>query len=216
MQYYSDIQENEDGYFIVSKENRVLSINKTARYRINLPVDPDYNEHLGPYAVEEKAGRNWVKIGVLSSAKQNSRKQAHSKRIDKQQQPSVKNSSIKKHRTDIGKPTAESNQNQEFYEKQEMATAPQMIYDHLGGKKFMIQIGATDIREGISTLSFKIKKNPNDIRYINIMLNELDRFDVEFLKVKNYEVNTLKELYNIHPNDLHNTISHETGIAVNC
>ena len=80
----------------------------------------------------------------------------------------------------------------------------------------MIQIGATDIREGISTLSFKIKKNPNDIRYINIMLNELDRFDVEFLKVKNYEVNTLKELYNIHPNDLHNTISHETGIAVNC
>ena len=78
----------------------------------------------------------------------------------------------------------------------------------------MIQIGATDIREGISTLSLKIKKNPNDIRYINIMLNELDRFDVEFLKVKNYEVNTLKELYNIDPNDLHNTISFNISNAV--
>ena len=90
-----------------------------------------------------------------------------------------------------------------------------MIYDHLGGKKFMIQIGATDIREGISTLSFKMKKNLNNISYIIITLNELNKYNVDFLKVKNYEVKILKELYNIHSNDLQKRISEETGIAVN-
>jgi hypothetical protein len=215
MKFYSDIQEAEDGYFIVSKENRVLGINKKARYRINLPVDEDYNEHLGPYAVEEKVGRRWVKIGVLSPAKQNSRKQAQSKRIDKQKHPIVKKKSIPKNRSDGEQTAVKSNQINENFSDNETGTASQMIYDHLGGKNFMIQIGATDIREGISTLSFKMKKNLNNISYIIITLNELSKYDVDFLKVKNYEVNILKELHNIHSNDLQKRISEETGIAVN-
>jgi hypothetical protein len=215
MKYYSDIQEAEDGYFIVSEKKRVLSINKTARYRINLPNEEEYNEHLGPYAVEEKVGRRWVKIGVLSPAKQNSRKHAQSRRVDQQKHPIVKKKSIPRDRTDDEQTAVKFNQIHEIFSNQQTGTVPQIIFDHLGGKNFMIQIGATDIREGISTLSFKLKKNLNNISYIIITLNEVNKYDVDFLKVKNYEVKILKELYNIHSGDLQKRISEETGIAVN-
>jgi hypothetical protein len=215
MKYYSDIQETGNGYFIVSEKKRVLSINKMVRYRVNLPNDADYSEHIGPYTVEEKVGRSWVKIGVLSPLHRNERKQAHSNRVDKQKNPVVKKSSMEKHRIDITKTLDESTQRNESYAKQETSTASKIIYDQLGGNNFMIKIGAKRIIEGRATLAFKIKKNRNDISHINIILNELDQYDIEFLKVKNYEVNTLKELYNIHPKDLQETISEETGIVFN-
>jgi hypothetical protein len=66
MIYFSDIQEKEDGSFMVLEEHRFSSRSKLVRYRINIPGDTSYVAHLGPYAVEEKIGRCWIKIGVLS------------------------------------------------------------------------------------------------------------------------------------------------------
>lgn len=210
MKYYTDIQENEDGSVTVSEENRVLGIHNMAIYRTNIPGDADYDEQLGPYAVEEKIGRTWIKIGMLSQ------KQRHSnnRRTKVPVRQIVKKKPMPKPRTNYRQITHELIQQQETHSKNEMVTVSQMIYEHLGGKDFMIKIGAKKMIKGVSTLAFKIRKNPNKINYINVILNELHQYDIEFLKVDNYEVVTLNELYNIHPDNLLKSISEETGIMV--
>jgi hypothetical protein len=67
--------------------------------------------------------------------------------------------------------------------QQEDMTAPQIIYDQLGGKRFMIMIGATKLIEGNRTLSFNVKRNPKDVTHVHIILDIPDLYDVEFLKV---------------------------------
>jgi len=92
--------------------------------------------------------------------------------------------------------------------------APQKIYDQLGGKKFMIMIGATKLIEGNRTLSFNVKQNPKDVTHVHIILVLPDLYDVEFLKIIECGTETLSESYNVCPGDLRKIITAETGIEI--
>jgi hypothetical protein len=94
-------------------------------------------------------------------------------------------------------------------------TAPELIYDQLGGKSFMIMIGATNLIEGNRTLSFNVKRNPKGITHVHIVLDLPDLYDVEFLNVSDCETVTLGEFYNVCPGDLRKIITDGTGLEIN-
>jgi hypothetical protein len=98
--------------------------------------------------------------------------------------------------------------------QQEEMTAPQIIYDQLGGKRFMIMIGATKLIEGNRTLSFNVKRNPKDVTHVHIILDIPDLYDVEFLQVSDCGTETLRESYNVCPYDLRKIITEGTGLEI--
>jgi hypothetical protein len=90
---------------------------------------------------------------------------------------------------------------------------PELILKQLGGKRFMIMIGATKLFEGNRTLSFNVKRNPKGVPHVHIVLDLPDLYDVEFLKVSDCGgTETLSESYNICPGDLRKIIAEGTGL----
>jgi hypothetical protein len=102
----------------------------------------------------------------------------------------------------------------EGYMEQGDSPAPKQIYDHLGGKIFMIMIGATKLIEGNRTLSFNVKQNPKDVTHVHIILVLPDLYDVEFHKIIECGTETLSESYNVCPCDLRKIISEGTGLEI--
>lgn len=98
--------------------------------------------------------------------------------------------------------------------EQKEISASQIVYDQLGGKRFMVKVGAKKMIQGNTTLSFDVKKNPKDVTHVHIIIVFPDIYDVEFLKRYDYETEILSASYNVCAEDLHKIIEEGTGLEI--
>ena len=54
------------------------------------------------------------------------------------------------------------------------------IYQHLGGNRFVLMVGAKHLAYGDNSLTFRVGNNPMRINCVRITLNGLDLYDCEF------------------------------------
>lgn len=90
-----------------------------------------------------------------------------------------------------------------------MAFSSTTILNQLGGRKFIAMTGANSFRKGNNFLMFKIPHAKNKIKYVKITLNQMDTYDIEFLKMKGELVNKEE---NIYASDLQSSFTRNTGL----
>lgn len=82
------------------------------------------------------------------------------------------------------------------------------------GHKALFMLGAHNLIGSDKALSFKIK-GARKVSHIRITYNSLDLYDMEFLKYKNYDLQTVKAYNNVYAEDLHRLIRETTGLNTN-
>jgi hypothetical protein len=94
----------------------------------------------------------------------------------------------------------------------------QTILSQLGGNKFRVMTGAKHFIDNGQGLSFQLPRSAKDgIKAVRIILNGLDTYDVEFLKLgtarNGYKNTTIKELSNVYADQLTSVFESATGLA---
>lgn len=93
-----------------------------------------------------------------------------------------------------------------------MSTA-RIIQSQIGGKA-LFMLGACNFATDGNDLRFKIK-GCKKINFVIIRVNSLDLYDIEFIKIKGYDIKKVSEYSSVYAESLRTLISSETGLAVN-
>lgn len=86
------------------------------------------------------------------------------------------------------------------------------IIQQIGGNKAIAMMGAKNLGYTEKSLQFQIGKNSGGITHIIIELNGLDLYNVEFVKMRNLNRNTVKLSENVFASDLKKLIETTTGM----
>lgn len=86
------------------------------------------------------------------------------------------------------------------------------ILQQLGGNRFRAMTGAYSFAHGDKTLSFRLRRNPKGIMGVRIKLNPLDTYDMEFLSMRNFEVNVKSKAEMVYNDQLQAVFSEHTGL----
>lgn len=91
---------------------------------------------------------------------------------------------------------------------------PEIILDQLGGNKFIRMTGARNLVGDTNSLGFKLPSNfaMNNINYIQVRLNSLDLYDIDFCRIKDKNYKCLKSISNIYADQLQEIFTHYTGL----
>ena len=80
------------------------------------------------------------------------------------------------------------------------------------GNKALFMLGAKALCGGLDSLSFKIGRNDKGVTHIRIRLTPDDLYNVEFLRIRRFEIETLASCDGIYADMLHSVIESETGL----
>lgn len=86
------------------------------------------------------------------------------------------------------------------------------ILDQLGGRRFIMMTGAKNFLTDGSDLTFSIPSARNGINRVQIKLNELDLYDIEFGRYQSLNYRTKAVLTNISCSALRETFTAHTGL----
>jgi hypothetical protein len=90
----------------------------------------------------------------------------------------------------------------------------EIILDQLGGNKFIRMTGARNLVGDTNSLSFKLPSNfaMNNINYIQVRLNSLDLYDIDFCSIKDKNYKCLKSISGIYCDQLQEIFTSYTGL----
>ncbi len=86
----------------------------------------------------------------------------------------------------------------------------QIIYQQLGGSRFQAMTGASSFSGFENTLSFKLPKG----RGVRITLNGKDLYDITFLRMRKFEVETVATRNDVDCEALKGVMEELTGLAL--
>lgn len=95
-------------------------------------------------------------------------------------------------------------------------TVSKTILEQLGGNKFIVMTGAKNFVGGNNTLSFRLpggagfcKEGINGVR---VTLTAMDDYTVEFIKIRKFEVKTIKTVEGVYCDNLQAVFTEATGL----
>ena len=91
-------------------------------------------------------------------------------------------------------------------------TVANTILQQLGGNKFIVMTGAKGFITGGSDLGFRIGRNSSGFNFIRIVLNAMDTYDVEFIRIRKFEVAETKKVDGLYCDDLQRVFTETTGM----
>jgi hypothetical protein len=80
------------------------------------------------------------------------------------------------------------------------------------GHRALYMLGAKNIAGTANSLSFKIAKNNSKANYINITLNSMDNYDIEFIRIFKFNREVIKKFENVDAENMHEIIRDTTGL----
>lgn len=89
------------------------------------------------------------------------------------------------------------------------------ILSQLGGRKFMMMTGASNMGAGKSSLSMKIprtKGKEGSVTHVKITLNGKDLYDVEYIRIHGMKMTTVYEDNDIYCDMLRSSFETYTGL----
>lgn len=89
------------------------------------------------------------------------------------------------------------------------------ILQQLGGNKFLVMTGSKNLVSIDNGLQMHLTRNLIGAKYLRIVLNGLDLYDIEFSKLKKDEVVILKRFENIYADQLKQIFTETTGLYTN-
>ncbi len=92
----------------------------------------------------------------------------------------------------------------------------EMIFEQMGGYKFIAMTGAKNLASDNKSLSFKLPSNfaDNGINHVRITLNGNDLYDLEFWKIRGLNAVKLSEESNVSVEMLRCEFTRKTGLDV--
>lgn len=88
------------------------------------------------------------------------------------------------------------------------------ILKQLGGNRFIAMTGAKNfVRDNKRRqISFKIGRNAKRINGVRIRLNSMDTYDIQFLRLKKFDVEIISEEKNVYNDQLQSIFTKHTGL----
>ena len=94
-----------------------------------------------------------------------------------------------------------------------MSDVANTIYRQLGGNRFRVMTGAKNMVSLENGIAMKIGRNKTNANYMEIVLNELDLYDITFAKVtKMGEMKSMKGYDNVYNDMLVSIFESHTGM----
>lgn len=90
-------------------------------------------------------------------------------------------------------------------------TVAQTILAQLGGRTFLAMTGAKDLVGDEKSLMMKLRPNQSKANKLRITLNDNDLYDLEFMRLRKFEMKPICKHENIHVEDLQRTFTQVTG-----
>ena len=87
----------------------------------------------------------------------------------------------------------------------------QTIFRQINGPKLGLMVGAHSFVGDENSLSFKFKGSKKS-NYCKITLNGFDLYDVEFKKIRGFDVKNINSIDNLYYDQLLNVFEKETGL----
>ena len=88
-----------------------------------------------------------------------------------------------------------------------------IILQQLGGNRFIAMTGAKYFAgSNDGDLSFKIGRNASGITHVKIKLNDLDLYNIDFIRVRGTLVKSLRCVNNVYAEDLQRIFTATTGL----
>ena len=95
-------------------------------------------------------------------------------------------------------------------------TTANTILDQLGGRRFRAMTGAKNFIGTDNSLTFRLPGTRNFVRdkinAVRITLNDLDLYDVDYVRVYDYKVRTVKESAGLYADMLQSDFTAKTGL----
>lgn len=91
-------------------------------------------------------------------------------------------------------------------------TVANTILQQLGGRKFIVMTGASNLSGSADCLSFKIGRNSGSVSHIRVTLLPFDTYKMEFLRVRALKVNVVKTFEDIYCDQLQELFTEVTGM----
>jgi len=88
----------------------------------------------------------------------------------------------------------------------------QIILQQLGGNRFVAMTGAASFAYGDKSLTFRLKRNPENIFGVRIKLNDMDTYDMEFLTMRKFEVKVKSKSEGVYNDMLQEVFTRHTGL----
>ena len=90
-----------------------------------------------------------------------------------------------------------------------MAFSAETVLQQLGGNKFRAMTGANNFTKDDNSITFKLPKAENSIKYVSITLNGMDTYDIKFTTQSG---KTVKEANDVYAEDLRKIFTENTGL----
>ena len=89
------------------------------------------------------------------------------------------------------------------------------ILRQLGGNKFIAMTGAKDFarNDDKKQITFKIGRNSSGINCIRIILNSMDTYDMEFIRLRAGKITVVNEVKGIYNDQLQEIFTEYTGMC---
>lgn len=88
------------------------------------------------------------------------------------------------------------------------------IFRQLGGNKFVAMTGAKNFGYFQNSMSFKLPRAKNGIKFVRITLNSMDLYDIEFIKARGYNISIVANIKDVYNEDLKEVVERETGLCL--
>lgn len=89
------------------------------------------------------------------------------------------------------------------------------ILNQLGGRRFIMMVGARDLVCSENMMAFKFMRNPSKANYCRITLNAMDTYKVEFIRIHGGNIKTISVFEDIYNDSLVRTFEETTGLYTN-
>lgn len=90
-------------------------------------------------------------------------------------------------------------------------TVSKTILEQLGGRKFIVMTGATNLTGSDNALTMKIGRNAKSVSHVRITL-VLDMYTMEFIRVRGTKITTVASHEMVYSDMLQSIFTKETGM----
>lgn len=88
----------------------------------------------------------------------------------------------------------------------------QTILQQLGGNRFVVMTGASNLLGRPDGLSFKVGRNPKGVTHVRVTLTAMDDYTVEFLRIRGTKVQPVGYTEGVYDDSLARVFRANTGL----
>ena len=89
---------------------------------------------------------------------------------------------------------------------------PNIILSQLGGRRFVMMTGSTNLFAYKNRLGMKLRRNKSGANHLTIELTVMDDYTMTFKSVRGTKITTKKEIKGVYCDQLESIFTQETGL----